>query len=268
VKNSALNVIIAKVVDDAESKMQVRLHEFKGDFVEMIVDVLENKTTGLLRGFIGNATELVEALVPASNLRYDTDLNDDVTTVFEMPEAQTYVNRNVAAASNDIPWWWLVLPGVVLGALIALRWPRIGLAVAIVVPILTVIFSEEIAFEFASQATEHGNVSFTLKLPENVTDLGGPEELKIQAYFYEKALRLVFAPIPMATLNTMITNLAMQAADEPKGIPIRLVALDLKMRAEGHLVEIRELSNGHVDAEADLSCFPKCEGSCGGIIKC
>lgn len=270
-QKAILNGLISRMVGDVEGTVQEQLGKWKEDLKSMLIEKLGSDEVfgsyGFLHGFIGNSTELVEALVPWATLNTTTD-DENLTGIMELPEARAFAEKRFSHTMTNLPWYYHILPGLAVGGLVALKFPRWGLAVAIVLAGLTLYYSETISDAVGPQLMGHTNITIKAKFPDDAKEAGAPDELAFHTWFEGTSMFVAFDPLSTSLIDQIITNVAMKGVDRPNDIPIKIVGAGIHLWAKGHHIEVQDGSYGDVEAELDLSCFPNCPGKCGGIIRC
>jgi len=284
-----LSNLISDILVDARGKVQERLDTWKEDFKGLLVEKLGNdKTFGdysFLHGFVGNSTELVEALVPLSSFSTSTMENNEavvgegdeekdsriVQAVMEMPEARTYAELRFSHTMRNMNPLVRMAPGLALGALVAIKFPRVGVGLGAATGGLLWYFTELIADSLGPKIMGHSEVTIKAKLPEDAQQLGAPERLNIKTWFAGTSMYASLQALPIAMVQSVLRNLALEATRDPqsvKGMPVKVVDANFNLQADNHHIQVAPGSYGDVEATIDLSCVPNCPGPCGGIIRC
>lgn len=279
-----LTNLISDVLVDARGTVQQRLDVWKKDFKGLLVEKLGNDETfgdySFLHGFVGNSTELVEALVPLSSMSFDTlrIANTDgeeqepmVRSMLELPEARTYAELRFTHTLKHMNPFVRMAPGLLAGALVATKFPRIGLALGAISGGLLWYFTEALADSVGPRILGHSDVKFKAKLPEDAQKLGAPEQLEISAWFAGTSMYAAMQALPLNMVQSVLRNLALEATADPeriKNMPVKVVEANFKLSAERHHLAVAAGSYSDIEATIDLACMPNCPGPCGGFIRC
>jgi len=278
-----LTNLIKDILVDARGTVQQRLDVWKKDFKGLLIEKLgKDETFGdykFLHGFVGNSTELVEALVPLSSMSFDTlqlanadgDQEPMVRSMLEMPEARTYAELRFTHTLAHMNPLVRMAPGFLLGALTAIKFPRTGLALGAVSGGLLWYFTEALADSLGPRILGHSDVKFKAKLPEDAQKLGAPEQLEISAWFAGTSMYAAMQSLPLNMVQAVLRNLALEATADPeriKNMPVKVVEANFKLHAERHHLAVAAGSYSDIEATIDLSCMPNCPGPCGGFIRC
>jgi len=270
-----LSNLIADQLIDARKLVQEKLDEWKDGFKDMLVEKLgKDEVFGdyaFLHGFVGNSTELVEALVPLSSFETSSGDGTQLSAQMEMPQAKTYAELRFSHTLENMSPLYRMAPALAIGALTAIKFPRLGLGIAALGSGLIIGLTKILADSIGPELLGHTKVNVKAKLPEDAQGLGAPESLGIRTWFNGTSMFATVEAVPMAMVQTMLKNLALDATADPDKvgkIPVKVVDAHFDLQAEGHQITVQGSSYADVEATIDLGCMPNCPGPCGGIIRC